>query len=598
MTAFVMQFLICNILLALFVCVILGLRRLFQNILSSQRLYQLWFLFLGLLAVPFLPVRPAGFPDLFAWLIRRNFAPVSPDRTVRPNDAVTVSNTAWNPINDFAVSVNRGLPEFWKRLLFFIWIAGILTMLLLIVRSRIRLYHLEQAALPVQNPKVNRLYIQCRQELHLRKKIPLYSTMFLKSPVIIGLIHPRIYLPLHLVSDFCVQDMRYMLLHELQHYKRKDELTNFLMNLAGIVYWFNPVVWYALKEMRNDREIACDSAVLDLLKEEDYVDYGNTLIQFAEKISLSPFPFASGISGSIRQIKKRIINITGYHPESALRRIRGMFVYTLIAVFLAGFAPVLSIHAVKEDIYPFDESGETVTYVDLSLYFDGYDGSFVLYDSNTKSWQIYNRDLAALRVSPDSTYKIYDALFALESGIISPEQSRMAWDGEIRAFDAWNTDQDLNSAMQNSVNWYFQELDARNGSAALQKYLREIGYGNEDMSGDLDSYWMEASLKISPIEQVELLKRFYENDFGYAPEHIAAVKDSLRIFSENNDSIYGKTGTGRVNGKDINGWFVGFIEQSGNPCFFAVNIQGNENVNGSTAAEIAFSILDYLPSRY
>ena len=78
-----------------------------------------------------------------------------------------------------------------------------------------------------------------------------------------------------------------MLLHELQHCRQKDTRIVFLMNLAGILYWFNPFVWYALKEMRCDRELSCDSAVLHLLDETDYQAYGNTLINFAEKISHS-----------------------------------------------------------------------------------------------------------------------------------------------------------------------------------------------------------------------------------------------------------------------------------------------------------------------
>lgn len=126
-----------------------------------------------------------------------------------------------------------------------------------------------------------------------------------------------------------------MLLHELQHYKHKDGLANYLMNFVGMIYWFNPLVWYALKEMRNDREIACDTSVLKLLESEDYVAYGNTLISFAEKISLTPFLFVSGISGNMKQMKRRIMNIASYkkptlqkelfqhRPQQLFWRIRG-----------------------------------------------------------------------------------------------------------------------------------------------------------------------------------------------------------------------------------------------------------------------------------
>ena len=73
---------------------------------------------------------------------------------------------------------------------------------------------------------------------------------------------------------------------------------------------------YSLKEMKNDREVACDTSVLKLLDEDAYEDYGNTLINFTEKVSLTPFPFATGISGSMKQMQKRIINIANYQPVS------------------------------------------------------------------------------------------------------------------------------------------------------------------------------------------------------------------------------------------------------------------------------------------
>ena len=87
--------------------------------------------------------------------------------------------------------------------------------------------------------------------------------------------------------------------------------------------------------------------------------------------------------------------------------------------------------------------------------FGSYDGSFVLYNAGADIWEIYNEKGAGTRVSPESTYKIYDSLMALESGIITPDSSSMTWDGTEYGFDAWNSDQDLTTAMQNSVNLVF-----------------------------------------------------------------------------------------------------------------------------------------------
>ena len=201
---------------------------------------------------------------------------------------------------------------------------------------------------------------------------------------------------------------------------------------------------------------------------------------------------------------------------------------------------------------------------------------------------------ATLRTAPNSTYKIYDALFGLEEGIITPKASFMAWDGTNYPFEAWNADQDLYSAMESSVNWYFQEIDRQMGASALRNYVKKIGYGNENISSDLSSYWMQSTLKISPVEQVELLKDLYNNDFGFTPENVNTIKDSICLFSTDERSFYGKTGTGRIDGQDVNGWFVGFVCTNGNTYFFATNIQGNANATGNSASEITKSILSEL----
>ncbi len=102
---------------------------------------------------------------------------------------------------------------------------------------------------------------------------------------------------------------------------------------------------------------------------------------------------------------------------------------------------------------------------------------------------------------------------------------------------------------------------------------------------------MQGALEISPIEQVELLTALHNNRFDFAQENINTVLNSICLFSSENKSFYGKTGTGRVDGQDVNGWFVGYAEIADNTYFFATNIQAAENATGSKALEISFSIL-------
>ncbi len=594
MADFGIRFFLCNI----FICIIIGfliiVKRAFKNYLTSRMQFNLWFLLLGILAVPFVPFRPASFTQILALLGAWKNALSSrkgtiPEGVLNPNTSGAV-----NQMNDFALSVSRKTPSIIGLIFCSIWLVGILAMILLVIKSVSRLNAMKNSALPLQNKTVRILYHNCLREMKIKRNIPVYSTAFLKSPVIVGLFNPRIYLPIHLISDFNAADIRYMLLHELQHYRHKDALASYLMNFFGILYWCNPCVWYALKEMRNEREVACDTSVLKLLDESDYEDYGNTLINFAEKVSLTPFPFAAGISGSMKQLQQRIANISSYKKPSVFRKLKGFTAFVTIGVILFGLAPMLSTSAAEQSRYQWNIPSDKVSTVDLSAWFSGYEGSFVLYNLNGDTWKVYDMEQATLRTAPNSTYKIYDALFGLEEGVISPVDSFMAWDGTNHPFEAWNGNQDLFSAMQSSVNWYFEEIDKHIGSSAIQNYIRKIGYGNEIVNAGLSAYWMQGALKISPIEQVELLTALHNNQFDFAPENINAVKNSICLFSSESKNFYGKTGTGRVDGQDVNGWFVGLLETAGNSYFFATNIQAAENATGGKASEISLSILSHM----
>lgn len=557
--------------------------------------YNLSIIFLAVLIVPFLPINSA--PSSISW----SHLLTASSSTNGDIQTTFLSGNGYNldKINDFAVSVSTQIPTFIHTLLVFFWSIGIFIMFFLLYRSVKQVKALHSSALPLQNEELNALYIECLNEVNSKHTIPIYSTAFLKSPVLAGFLHPRIYLPIHLISDFnagtiSATDIRYMLLHELQHYKHKDILIGYLINTVNVFYWFNPLIWYFLKRIRQERELACDSAVLQLLKETEYKSYGNTLINFAETIALSPFPLTMGISGNIKQLKGRILNIASFHQPTFKQKIRGYLICIFVSTIIIGCIPILSVYASDQTGYHFDTTEKNITQLNLSSNFGDYTGSFVLYDQATDKWNIYNIDNASTRIPPNSTYKIYDALLGLESGIITPEHSTFTWNGEPCPFESWESDQDLTSAMHNSVNWYFQAIDSQAGFQSVKTFLQTINYGNQNTGTNLNLYWTDFSLKISPIEQVELLQNFYQNNFHFDSKNIQAVKKALLLSTTSSGSLYGKTGTGRVNGKDVNGWFIGYIETSNNTYYFATNIQSSSGATGSQATEITKSVLSNL----
>lgn len=588
MLAFSIHFLFCNILISVLIGIILLAKKILGKHLSGCAQYHIWFLLPVILAIPFLSIRPTGFSQMRKWIYSMR-AIFLPETNASVSHTVANLSTASDWLSDYRITVTRDSAPIAGYIPSVIWIGGMIVLTVLMIQSRFRLFRIEQSSLPLQNPAVKMLYQNCKAQLRIKRDIPVYSTAFFQSPVLVGVFRPRIYIPIHLIVDFEETDMLYMFLHELQHYKHKDALVNCLMNICSIFYWFNPIVWYAVREVRTDREVACDTFVLQMLDSDDYIAYGNTLLNFAQKRSLCPFSLTTGIGGNTSQIKKRVLNIAMYRPQTKWMKIRERIVLAiLIALILESTSLIPVLASDTKSALP---KNAVIQTEDLSDFFADYEGCFVLYDSNADTWTIYDETLATKRFSPNSTYKIYSALFALENGLIHPDESTLKWDGQSHSYPSWNQDQTLTTAMQNSVNWYFQELDRRADWDALNQFYQTIGYGNEDLSGGAAEFWLESSLKISAVEQVELLKKLYGNEFHFNERNVQTVKDSLKLSASGQTVLSGKTGTGVINGESINGWFVGYVESGSNTCFFATNIQGDDHADSVTAGEITRNIL-------
>ncbi len=580
--SFAIQFLITNIIASLLSGCIILIKKLLAKHLSPSIQYYLWLLALLTFLTPFLPQKRLFFlPDNTSTAL----IPL-------PEKTVSVHSSSASIINDFSVSVNKDIFPIITTTLIIVWSIGMLCTAAITLYTSFKIIKLYHTSMPVQNRQIKQIFFNCKDITGVKAKTSFRSSAFLQSPVTFGVIRPCIIIPIRLVSGHNTDEIRYILLHELHHCKCKDSLINYLTCLIGIIYWFNPVVWYMKREICTDREIACDTAVLNRLEPKEYINYGNTLITFAEKMSVSSYA-ASSIGGTKKQIKKRIINIASYQVETPLKKIKSTFIVLLSCALVLSCIPYLSVNASSNNKYKFEESNITdIVEQDYNSFFGNYNGSFALYDLRENSWQLYNREGCQERIPPNSTYKIYSALCALENGIITPSKNNLSWDGVPYSIDAWNQNQSLKTAMQNSVNWYFNLLDEKSGYGHMAQFFHKIHYGNEDLSSGLNRYWLESSLKISPVEQTKLLKQTFTNELGFNEENIQSVKSSLLISSNGIVSLYGKTGTGNVNGKNTSGWFIGFVETPDNTFFFACNIQSDDDANGKTAAKITLDILN------
>ena len=226
--------------------------------------------------------------------------------------------------------------------------------------------------------------------------------------------------------------------------------------------------------------------------------------------------------------------------------------------------------------------------------FEGFKGTFVLYDESKSQYYIFNDEQSSKQLTPCSTFKIYNSLIALETGVAPDENMVLRWDGQQRFLSVWNQDHTMTSAIKNSVVWYYQELASRIGPERMQKFIDAIPYGNRDISGGITQFWLRSSLKISAKEQVELLRRLYNDQLPFSQRNMAIVRKIIAQSFDNGALFSGKTGAGSVEGVYSIGWFVGVLEKNKQRYYFATNIEAVDGASGIKARAISIEVLKQL----
>ena len=150
---------------------------------------------------------------------------------------------------------------------------------------------------------------ECRSNLKVRSEVAVVYDDSLKSPALFGLFHPKIIISPEIVKRLSSEELRYIFLHELSHLKRGDLLVNGLVLAIQVIYWFNPLVWLALFQMKKDCEIACDATALAALKPEEHQKYGQTIISLLELLS-EPHWVPGTLSFVSKFHARRIVMIT------------------------------------------------------------------------------------------------------------------------------------------------------------------------------------------------------------------------------------------------------------------------------------------------
>ncbi len=199
--------------------------------------------------------------------------------------------------------------------------------------------------------------------------------------------------------------------------------------------------------------------------------------------------------------------------------------------------------------------------------FDNGQGDFILSDKRAF------RDSAWL---PASTFKIVNSLIGLETGVVRDDSMVIPWDGIPREVASWNQDLSMYRAFRYSAVPWYQELARRIGKETMQHWLDTLGYASRygrAVVGQIDTFWLDNTVKITPDEQLGLAKRLYFDQLPFQRRSHEIVRRMMLMEDNSLYQLSYKTGWARAENGDHIGWLVGWIEENRHPYFFVLQLR-------------------------
>ncbi|HIH8106614.1 TPA: beta-lactam sensor/signal transducer BlaR1 [Staphylococcus aureus] len=551
------------------------LKRYFNYMLN----YKVWYLTLLAGLIPFIPIKFSFFK--FNNLNNQEPTVESNSHNLNPNINTT------KPVHEFTTDIHKFNWDSIDNICTVIWIVLVIILSFKFLNSLLYLKYLKKQSLYLnekEKDKINKMLFnhQYKRNIVIRKAESIHSPITFWYGKYIILI-PSLYFKS--IND---KKLKYIILHEYAHAKNRDTLHLIIFHIFSIAMSYNPLIQIVKRKMIHDNEVEADRFVLNNINKYEFKSYAEAIMDSVLKTSFFNKNILShSFNGKKSLLKRRLINI----KEANLKK-QSKLILIFICIFTFFIMIIQSQFLMGQSLTDYNYKKPLQSdyqILDESKNFGSNSGSFVMYSMKKDKYYIYNEKESRKRYSPDSTYKIYLALFGLDRHIISDKNSRMSWNHNHYPFDSWNKDQDLNTAIQNSVNWYFERISNQLSKNYTSDQLKQLNYGNKNL-GSYKAYWLEDSLKISNLEQVIVLKNMMEQNNHFSKNEKKQLSSSLLIRKNENYELYGKTGTGIVNGKYNNGWFVGYVITNHDKYYFSTHLS-DEKASGENAKLINEKIL-------
>lgn len=209
-----------------------------------------------------------------------------------------------------------------------VWLLGLLVTLMINLFGYVKFIRfVNKTNLPAKPEEVHTLF-----RLSKKNGIQLYRNPFISTPMLIGVVKPRIIIP---AIDFNQEQLNNILLHELTHLRRFDIVIKWLTMLSVAIHWFNPVVYLIRREINNACELACDEGVIRNLSNKDKQSYGNTLIYVVSEYKEAPLGVLQAkMYEEKKTLKERLNSIMKHNKKSKI--IILLSVVLLVSIVIGG----------------------------------------------------------------------------------------------------------------------------------------------------------------------------------------------------------------------------------------------------------------------
>ncbi|PJI08705.1 MULTISPECIES: M56 family metallopeptidase [Clostridium] len=296
------------------------IKLLFKNKLSSAWHYYIWFIIIIRLLLPYSLSSPVSIYNTVNIDKNMSKATINSSTTQIINNPTTVNTKANHHNNDF----NQNSCQNILHILSIVWVIvlGIACIYLLSIYT-IFCFKIKSEN-DFRDVKICDTLEQCKKAMNIRRNIKIKNSKSVQTPCITGLITPVILIPEGLVHKLTNDDVKYIIIHELAHFKRKDILINWIVIILNLIHWFNPILYFSFKRLKQDAEISCDAKALSYIKTKDHKNYGNTIINLVSLISLpTTNPWEVTMVGK-SQIKRRIIMISKFKKGTLIKTSLGI----------------------------------------------------------------------------------------------------------------------------------------------------------------------------------------------------------------------------------------------------------------------------------